>query len=236
MSVNWLAEILDQQHLSPEAEGYLLGRAVKPDTIRNMGITSWAPTKEAIPDASFAGRYGAHAEKLTGFLAVPLHSPRGQLIGVEYRALDRKQVGRHLLPEAGCNPVFVGLKAAMPRIWAGKDVWVCEGIFDLSALEWAVPEGDAVLATIRAKMTDKHVEFFRRFCTGWVHMVYDRDETGRRGVTGWKDSAGKRHWGALDMLRHNGIKCRDVPYNGGKDPGEIWDRQGVAGLKQCFGT
>ena len=68
-------------------------------------------------------------------------------------------------------------------------------------------------------------------------MVYDNDETGRRQTVGYVDTVtGKRRWGALDVLRRVGVKARDVPYRGGKDPGEIWEKQGTAGLRRAFGN
>ena len=123
----------------------------------------------------------------------------------------------------------------MPSIWSGGDVWICEGLFDKFPLEWAVPSGDAVLATVRAKLSDSHVEFLRRFCTGTIHMVYDRDETGRKATVGWVDAeTGRKRYGALDALKRVGLKCVDVQYRGGKDPGEIWDHGGAAAVKAAF--
>jgi DNA primase len=61
-------------------------------------------------------------------------------------------------------------------------VWVSEGFFDASALEWCAPETDVCLASVRAKLTQQHVDFLRRFCRGMVNMLYDNDETGRNGT------------------------------------------------------
>jgi hypothetical protein len=158
------------------------------------------------------------------------------VIGFEARSIVEKKVSRYLLPEAAWNPVWVGMTSdVMGRIWAGSDVWIVEGLFDLFPLEWVVPPTDVVLGSGRAKLTDKHVEFLSRFCRGWVHLVYDNDPTGQKGMHGWTDSeTGKRHLGAKDVLHRVGLKCRAVSYLGGKDPGDIWKTGGVPALKAAF--
>jgi hypothetical protein len=106
-------------------------------------------------------------------------------------------------------------------------------LFDLCPLEWAIPEKDAVLASVRAKLTMSHVEFLRRFCRGRVNMVYDQDDSGRKGTFGFIDESGKKQMGALDWLRRVGLQCRDIPYEG-KDPGVIWDTGGVSAVRNTF--
>jgi DNA primase len=117
-------------------------------------------------------------------------------------------------------------------MWDGANVWVVEGLFDMFAMEWVIPERDVVLSSIRAAMTRWHIEFLRRFHSK-VYMTYDRDETGRRGIQGYVDDSGKRKMGAMDILRKEGLECVDVPYRGGKDPGELWDKYGK-GIKDHF--
>jgi DNA primase len=110
----------------------------------------------------------------------------------------------------------------MDKIWKGGTVWVVEGVFDLFALNWAVPDKDVVLASLRARLTKNHINFLQRYASS-VNLVYDRDEAGRVGTHR-----------ALKDFRSNGIDGRDFPYNGGKDPGELWDRYGSQGLIKSF--
>jgi len=138
------------------------------------------------------------------------------------------------LPLEKWNPFFLGLRGGMPKIWSGGDVWITEGFYDKCALEWAVPEGDAVLSTVRAGLSKRHVEFLSRFCQGWVHMVYDRDETGRKATDGWVDEKGLWIKGALERLREAGLRCRDVYYTGVKDPGVLWDQGGARLVRSVF--
>ncbi len=220
--------------LAEETEGYLFGRGVKESTIANEGMVTWTPTDSDITDESFVKSYGLRGEKLRGYSICPVWSPRGILIGFEARSTFVKNIQDYRLPETKWTPFFIGTRSAMPLIWNGGDVWICEGLYDKAALEWAVPDKDAVLATVTAKLSDLHVEFLRRFCKGWVRMVYDNDNTGRMATNGWIDQeSGKKRHGALDALRRVGLKCVDIQYKG-KDPGEIWDHGGVAAVRKAF--
>lgn len=235
--MGWLSEALAACTLSDEGEGYLLGRGAKQESIAALGCVTWEPASTPSPDPSWK-RYGpeGRGEYLAGRLIIPMLSPRGDVLGFEARRMDVKDVTRYLLPEASWNPVWMGMSlSAMQRIWAGGDIWIGEGIFDVFPLEWAIPPTDVALGSGRAKLTPKHVEFLRRFCRGWVNIVYDNDETGRKGVHGWVDETGKRRWGALQQLRHVGVNARHIPYTGGKDPGELWDRFGPKGVRAEFG-
>ena len=216
-----------------------MGRGVKYKSIKDLFLGEWHRDRkdaEMAPDPVFRERYGFKGKSLQGSLVCPLFNPRGNLIGVEFRSWrGPKSLTRYLLPEAAWNPILIGFPKAMSKLWKGGDVWVGEGLFDLGAMEHVVPSTDAVIATVRAKLTFKHVEFLRRHVQGTVFMVYDRDETGRKATTGWRDDTGKWRWGAIDALNRVGVSCRDVPYLGGKDPGEIWERSGTEGLKRAFG-
>lgn len=233
----WLAEALKRCTLTEPVRGYLLGRGAKESSILDLGVVTWTlPHEEKVGPEAFQTRYGPpRGLDITGWLVCPLYSPKGNIIGFEARNTKQKALSEFVLPEGAWNPIWLGLTpSAMQRIWAGGDVWITEGLFDKLPLEWVIPEKDVSLATLRARLTDKHIEFLRRFCRGRVHMVYDLDAQGRKATHSWTDDTGKRRWGALDKLQRVGIKCRDVPYIGGKDPGEIWDAGGVAGIRAAF--
>lgn len=235
----WIEASLARMPLSDEAEGYLLGRGMREDRISEIGVAQWNPlqTQGDPPDPEFPKLMGHRGAYVAGTVAFPLRAPHGDIIGVEFRAWrGEKRMRQYLLPEANWTPMFAGMTpSVMQRIWDGGDVWVVEGIFDAAAMEHVVPPTDAVLATLRARVSKAHAEFFSRFCMGTVHMVYDQDETGRNMTFGYIDATTKKRvWGALDALRRVGVTCRDVPYSGGKDPGEIWDTGGVPALRHAF--
>ncbi len=235
----WLASA-SQPELTEDAYGYLLGRGMREQTIHSLGITLWMTPPSPCPDAEFSDKYKG-GRYLDDRIVCPALSPRGALIGFEARTW-RPEDGKRMitdfrLPEAAWNPFFLGLTAeAMARVWAGCDLWLVEGLFDLAALERVVPAHDVVLCTVRAKVSEAHVQFIRRLLRKghMVHMVYDNDETGRKQVLGWVDDTGKKRWGALEVFERVGVPCRQVPYTGGKDPGVIWDQGGDAALRAAF--
>lgn len=233
--MSWLSEALSSCELTEIGEGYFLGRGATSEFIDFEGLTVWKPTSQAIPDEVFCDRYGTHGERLEGWLICPVYSPRGRILGFEGRHPSIKKITDYRLPEAKWNPFWIGMRTGMPLLWEGGDVWVTEGLFDLCPMRLIVPQRDAVLASVTARLSRWHVEFLRRFCRGWVHMVYDRDETGRKGVHGYIDkTTGKKRWGALHSLKRVGLECREVHYSGGSDPGEVWDRGGIEALRSSF--
>lgn len=236
--MQWLVEALASCRLTPEVEDYALGRGAKEETLLTEGVVTWTPPKIPAPESEtlFRERYGPFGERLRGMMIIPVWSPRGVLIGFEGRSIHKKYITDYRLEAEKWNPFFLGLRAGMLRIWNGGDVWIGEGFFDKCPLEWIVPSRDAVLATVRASLSRKHVEFLRRYCapTATVHMVYDHDQTGRRATVGGVDEKGKKILGALELLRRVELRCREVPYHGGKDPGEVWLQGGVRALKSAF--
>jgi len=233
----WLNDALKEMTLTEPVAGYLYGRGAQEQTITELGCVTWAADKAFSQEKLWLERTGpdGRGEWLNGWLIMPLLGPRGQLLGFEARRTDVKKFSRWLTPEAAWNPVFSGLTpSAMAKIWAGGDIWLVEGTFDMFALQWAIPDKDVVLATVTAMLNARQVEFLRRFCKGWVNVAYDNDTQGRNGTFGWTDDAGKFRWGALKKLDHVGLRSRDVRYSGGKDPGEIWDRGGAEGVQAAF--
>jgi len=237
---NWLSEVLHEgRYLTDEAEGYLLGRGMTPETLIRLGMTLWTRHEDPAPDEEFARKYQPRGDYLRGRIVCPCYSPRGIIIGFEARTWEwdaGKKITDYRLSQASWNPFFLGLTpSTMHRIWDGCDVWIVEGLFDLAPMERIVPSQDVVLATVRAKLSWAHAEFLRRYVRrGRVNLVYDNDETGRKQTLGWTDEHGKRRWGALEVLQRVGVENRDIPYRGGKDPGEIWDNGGEPALREAF--
>jgi hypothetical protein len=167
-------------------------------------------------------------------VTIPLWSPSGKLLGFEARSRFEKKITEFLLPESSWNPVFIGSKEAATKLWAGGSVWVVEGLYDLAALSWVIPASDAVVATLKAGLSQSHVRFFARFCTNRVYMVYDNDDAGRHATTGFFDPrTGKWRPGALDLLKKAGVTAVDYRYRG-KDPGEVWSKGGLPNLMSVF--
>lgn len=220
--------------LPEECEGYAMGRGASPETIERLGIREWVPSETPSPSSHFVERYGAHGERLDGMLVIPLRSPTGALVGIEARSRFEKRVSDFRLPESQWNPVAINTPRVAEALWNGGSAWVVEGVWDLSALEWCLPKGDAVIATLRAGLDHNTVKFLARFCKNTVYMAYDNDETGRRATLGWRDAAtGKYRPGAMNLLTKAGVRVVDYRYRG-KDPGDVWSKGGIEGLRQAF--
>jgi hypothetical protein len=235
----WLTNALLESHanLSEEAMGYVLGRGLPSALAREMKVGVWVPPPEASPDPVFNKRNGDTGYYREGWLTIPMWSPRGTLLGVEFRTWEgEKEVRDFRLPESKWIPAFMGLTpSTLQRCWDGGDVWLVEGVFDIS-LQHAVPAKDVVLACGTARVSRLQFNFIHRFLSphAMVHVIFDMDETGRKQITGFTDDAGKRIPGVPERLDRVGIRSSAPSYRGGKDPGEIWEDGGKGALRYAF--
>lgn len=216
-------ELLAGIEWTDKAEDYFLGRGAKYETAQAMSVGEWIGAD--VQDRSFVKKYGERGERLLGWYCWPLRTPANRIVAIEFRNPDQKELQRHVLhDEADAHAVWTCRPDSFQRIWDGGAVWLAEGLFDLFALEWAVPSTDAVLACGRASLSKKQAESLRRLAPPYVHVVFDRDDAGTRGA----DFATKTL--AAANLRH-GV----VAYGGGKDPGELWTKGGKQAVLTAFG-
>lgn len=236
----WLSHTLlaSAESVPEDAEGYWLGRGLPGVLASEMRVGLWRCPAEESPDPIFSKRYGPVGQRIDHWITVPMWSPRGKLVGVEYRRWDgEKGSQKFYLPESNWLPVFTGLvPSALNRIWKGADVWLVEGLFDL-ALAHAIPSKDVALACGGAKITPNQLAFLQRFMAprAQVHVCFDMDETGQNMAHGYTHpDTGKRVWGVAERLGRAGISARVVQYRGGKDPGEIWESYGTKALRHAL--
>ncbi len=219
---DWVEANLARLKLSEGHRGYLLGRAARPDAIRELGLVSWEGTAaNEAPDEDFRQRYGGRGEFFEERLILPLRSPRGTLLGWDSRETERKAASRYLLPQGRWNPVWVNMPRVMPRVFAKRPVWIVEGMFDVFALEQALSPDTPVLGAGTARLVYSQIQYLRRFASE-VYLVFDMDKAGREGA--------RR---ALEDLTRVGVPCTVLAYPG-KDPGEIWDTKGFFGVREVF--
>ena len=222
---NWLQTTLQGCVLTDEMEGYLYGRGATSERIESFGLRTWKAPPIKSPDPVFESKFGDCGAWVGGWLTCPLYSPKGVLIGVEFRNTIRKRILYYMLePDSKWIAPWIGTQQAMPELWDGFEVWIVEGMFDLFALDWVVPKGVTLLSSLKARLTKNHIRFLKRFAPS-VCMVYDLDDAGQRGTRK-----------ALYDLKEAEVKCRSLTYTGGKDPGEVWDKFGVEGLGKSFNT
>ena len=219
--------------MGEEASCFVSGRGLPRSLAQSMGVGLWDSGQyEDCPEDVFADRHGPTGQNMNGHISVPLWSPRGVLVGVEWRRWDgEKEVTKYFLSNSKWEPAFLGMTPrSLSLISQGSDIWLVEGLFDLSLAH--VVEG-VVLACGGAKMTRNQAEFLKRFVrsTAMVHVCFDMDETGRNMAEGFfHPETGKKVWGVSERLTFSGVRNRIVYYKG-KDPGEIWEEGGRSLLR-----
>jgi DNA primase len=234
----WMESAVATSHqsLSPEMEGYLLGRGISPNIINEMMLGQWTPPVTPCPSRDFHS-FGECGELVSGFLSIPIRSPHGSIIGMDFRRnTERKTIFKYRTSCVDWVPTFVGCwPRDLYRIWDGADVCLVEGLFDM-VVSKVVPPNTVVLATAGAHVSNNHIRFLQRFMRHGqrVWLCYDEDAVGIAQKIGWEDDAGKRHKGVPERMKRVGIDCRAVRYTGGKDPGEVWDKGGIEGLLKAF--
>tara|TARA_R110000824_G_scaffold151258_1_gene322227 strand:- start:506 stop:1237 length:732 start_codon:yes stop_codon:yes gene_type:complete len=238
----WLTRaVLSAAQNVPEAlEGFILGRGLPYTLMEEMHIGFWQAPLETAPEEGYRKRCGPRGQFRNGWMSIPYWSPKGHIVGVEYRTWgfgEEKKVRDYRMPESKWVPAFIGLTpSVLLKIWAGGDVWLVEGLFDIS-LQHAVPKKDVVLGCGTARVSRLQLNFLVRFLSpsAMVHCAFDMDETGRKQLTGFTDEESGR-WipGVPDRLERVGLRSRAVSYRGGKDPGEIWEAGGRSALKRAF--
>lgn len=237
----WLTSCLisASEDLSEEVLCYVNGRGLPHRLMAEMKVGLWdSYAYEDSPDQKFNDRHGSTGQNFHEHICIPIWSPRGVLVGAEWRKWDgEKGVSKFFLPNSKWEPAFVGLTpSALYKISKGGDVWLVEGVFDL-ALSHVVPEKDVVLSCGGAKITHHQVNFLSRFMKrgSMVHTCFDMDETGQNMALGYQHpDTGKRVWGVCEKLRFVNVNNRNVVYRGGKDPGEIWESGGKPLLRSTF--
>lgn len=233
---DWLKNAIESCELPEHAEGYVLGRGLPYKLAEELKVCIWQAQSTRSPDRSYHNN-GVMGHRVHDWLCIPLYSPRGRLLGCEYRNLEKKEVRKYHMQETNWVPVFGGMcPTVFQQIADGSDVWLVEGIFDI-ALKKALPDKDVVLSMGGAKMTNLQKDFLQRFVrkSATVHVCFDMDETGRNMAQGYvHPDTGREVWGVAKRLEKVNINTRLVQYTGGKDPGEIWERGGTFALKQSF--
>lgn len=229
----WLSQGI--QPCTSKLLGYLLKRGFTQELIDDLGLGVWVPPSDYTPDSEFAKRYGSRGQALEGHLAIPLRSPLGDIVGLDTREVNTKRITGYRLPKSKWLPVWVQSRNASQCLWDGGRAWLVEGLFDLAAIHRVLPFGDAIFATQRAALTINQANYLSRLCKGGVILAYDNDDAGKRGTLGWTDpDSGKRYRGAKDLLQNLGVSEIHVCKYIGKDPGDVWLRQGDRGLQTNF--
>jgi len=220
----WLSCQWEESFLREDHEDYLLGRGGSDESINRLGVMSWTPSTTPSPCTSFRKWFGETGTALRGYFVCPLYSPSGRCVGFFSRHAEVKKFFLYLIPpQLKWLPTFIGLTQEDQGYLNNRRVWLVEGIFDYFAMSRIVPEGDIVLACLRASISRLQLQFLVRTKPQQIFVVFDRDEAGLKGSQF-----------AYEYLSRRGLFVQQVSYRGGKDPGEIWDSSGEYGLRKEF--
>jgi len=224
---DWLEEILSTMFVSPAHYAYLKSRGVD----ENTGILfhTFDPNKIKIniPCPRFVSNFGTKGERLKDHLIIPVSCPRNKLIGFEARTWDsecNKRVHKYMLDRSQWLPTLINAHKVVESLWNGDDIYIVEGIFDLVALQKAVSPHHTVCSTMRAGIDENTIKLFERFYTPMssIYMCYDNDETGKA-----------KSQDVLRKLSKLGMRVFECKYRG-KDPNDLWTREGIEGLNKYF--
>ena len=216
---------LGLKDLDPKYVRYVKKRGVNSNT--SLDFYSWVSPAVSSPCKNFSAQFGRNGEKLRNFMLIPVYSLKGKIIGFEARSLNKdgsKFVRQYRTPEAQWSPYFLNAKTAVETLWQGGDIWVVEGLFDLTALESVVPSCDTVISTLRAGMDSNSFETICRFYSkiSTIYFVYDNDETGR-----------KKSEMLCNLFNQRGVRAVNWKYRG-KDPNEVLCKGGLKTMKRMF--
>lgn len=222
MSTAWLGSLAAACHQDllrlPEAHParvYLTRRNVTPDQISRFRLGYAGETVTVggpQPFMVWAGRY------LHGRLVFPLTDVEGTIIGLQSRALDRKDYRQFFAYATTLYPYFFGLAQAIPEVWRTRQLVIVEGVFDCLAVSRLVPN---VVAVLTAGVPVACRRFFRRY-VNLLTVLLDMDPAGRRGASRL----------VLDPDRTYRIR---VPAYPAHDPSELLARKQLTALTPCLG-
>lgn len=219
--MNWLEEHLSSLSLDEAGEAYLYGRGTTDQQIADMGIVSWSPNPNFDKFIKGFGEGGAH---IRGWIIHPFRSFRQEVIGFEARNPVNKQFVKLVLPGYEWAPLCLGNTAHMlQKLWDGADLYLVEGVYDLTALSWAMRDG-VVLSTVTARLSVQLAMYLVRLCKGHIYICYDNDAPGIRGADKALATFSDLGWDRVSKVKY-----------GLKDPGEVWNQGGASNVIRMFG-
>lgn len=223
--LNFLQKHLNTLSLSETHSQYLSKRGV--DQNSSVKFSTWTPMGFKSPCNRFTHSFGENGFKIKNQIVYPIYSPRDEILGIEAQKREEdgsKRVFQYRTDSSQWNPYFLNSKKAFQSLWDGCDLWIVEGVFDLIALEKAIPPCDTVISTLRAGMDQISMQMISRYFKrpSKIYIAYDNDETGIK----------KSKWLRNEFLKRN-VDCEIWKYRG-NDPNEVWSKGGDHALRRMF--
>lgn len=218
--------------ISPEGKtglDYLLGRQLKPQTIKRFGL-GWAPDSwDSLIRFMTAQGFSANNLKAAGLVSdsggkifdrfrgrvmYPIIDHKNNVIGFGGRTLEKDAPAKYLntaenlVYKKGQNLYALHYAKNSKR----KEIILCEGYMDVISLH---QNGfDNAVASCGTALTPDQARLLRRY-TEDVVLCYDSDEAGKKAT--------RR---ALDILPAADLRVRVITVDGGKDPDELMKTDG----------
>lgn len=159
--------------------------------------------------------------KVSDCFVFPLTNTLRQVKGIQVRPVNRtnKVYADYFLPGSEAEPVLYGLGEAMESWWAGNQVCLVEGVFDLPPIHRTFP---ATIATMKAGAAPIVIRLLRRM-GGLVYLGWDNDSAGSKS----RHNIQKYN----PELQYHDIQYPKLAMPSGKltkDPGDLWELWGTA--------
>jgi len=164
--------------------------------------------------------WSGNGAKLADSFLLPLTNTLGEVLGFQFRAVEREVSGYMDFFLNRAEPIFFGLGSAMESVWKTETVLLVEGGFDFFPVQRFVPHS---FPTLTAKVSEPLLRTLKRLVRR-LHIFYDADQTGRKAG----DKFMKDHGGEFEAVRLIEYP-RGVTLPNGKpikDPGELWEAWG----------
>lgn len=215
----WLEDLIEFSHgqLDDRVRETLWGRGLSEDQIETFRI-GWVGG--SLPDhiefpQDFRKKY-CGTTLLDDSYVLPLTNPSGDILGVQFRSVDREQKGYSDYFVSRVGVPLLGLGKSIPYVWETGKICLVEGGFDMFPVQRVLPY---TIPTLTARVTDDLARWLYRMVKT-VILFYDNDSTGRMATS--------------DFLKKykSDFEIRVIEYPIGvklmsgksvKDPADLWE-------------
>lgn len=135
---------------------------------------------------------------MAGRITFPIFNPQGRCVSLSSRLIpgvetfnDSKYINTSSTPIYDKSSTLYGSHLLKRKI---RQVIICEGNFDVIALNYATPDDVVAVATCGTALTEGHVDLLKKYKPQEVMVYFDADDAGRK-------SAAKSLWVTNHIMR-----------------------------------
>lgn len=167
--------------------------------------------------------------KLVNSYVLPLTNPLGEVLGVQFRSVDREVKGYQDYFLTRAEPVLLGLSQAMPYIWESETICIVEGGFDMFPVQRVLPY---TVPSLTSKVSDNLARWLHRLVRR-VILFYDADSVGVRASADFTKMYGS-DFDIQPILYPRGVTLPTGKTV--KDPADLWEAWGDDQLSSYLRT